>query len=96
MLLSLSILYRRDSTDSQDIYGYKPSILASYGDALESHLRGDFHDMESSSSPEHSVASDTEATDNGPAVGGVASQSSSDGGSDFYASLNTDIAAMIW
>ena len=70
-----------------DLHNYTPSVLSGYGDALQRHLSGSLSSPVRSGREDASPTLDT-SDDIVPAT--------EDQTSDFYATLNSDAAAMLW
>ena len=75
------------SSFDNDLHHYTPSALSGYGDALQRHLSGNL------SSPVHSGREDASPTSD---VSDDIVPATEDQTSDFYATLNSDAAAMLW
>ena len=70
-----------------DLHHYTPSALSGYGDELQRHLSGNL------SSPVHSGREDASPTSD---VSEDIMPATEEQTSDFYATLNSDTAAMLW
>ena len=78
----------KHNLSDSDLQHYTPSILSSYGDALQKHFSGD------TSSPLHNglrenASPTAESSDD-------VMPATEEQTSDFYATLNSDAAAMLW
>lgn len=80
-----SPIKNQTSPPATDIHRYTPRLLSNFGDALEQHLSGNYW----TSSPLKETRDNvSESEDIMPAP--------EDQASDFYATLNSDVAALLW